>query len=148
MRIALPIWNNRLSPVMDAAKCLLIVDYDGGREVSRTQESIGEYHALQLPRVLSDMGVELLICGGISRDLYASFESHLIKVVPWIAGQAEEVLDAYNTNRLRCRRFLMFGRHGRWLGAEMRQGRQRGRRRRWGQRTPPHFIEPNQEKSE
>jgi len=35
MKVAIPIWNGRVSPVMDTACRLLVVDFADGREVSR-----------------------------------------------------------------------------------------------------------------
>jgi predicted Fe-Mo cluster-binding NifX family protein len=122
MRVALPIWNDRVSPVMDAATRLLIVDYSDQGEVSRTEAPLGGDHVPHLARLLSGLGIQSLICGGISHHLFSLLEAQRIKVIPWVTGPVEEVLEAYTANQLWSRRFLMPGCSGRGRG----RGRGRG----------------------
>ena len=68
MKIAIPIWQGRISPVMDAAACALVVEFDGAGEVSRVEESLGDEFIPHRARHLADLGVDVLICGGISRS--------------------------------------------------------------------------------
>ena len=148
MRVAMPIWKDRISPVMDAATRLLIVEYDGHGEVTRTEEPISGEHPPQLARLLSGLGIGLLICGGISQHLFSLLEAQQITVYPWVTGPVEVVLDAYHTNRLGSRRFLMPGCAGRkrgW-GRGRRQGARRGRGR--GPGTSPNNIDRTEEMRE
>ena len=69
MRVAIPVWQSRVSPVFDTAGHLLIVDVEDGREVHRAEASI---LGLSLPdRVnrLVEFDVDVLLCGAISRQL-------------------------------------------------------------------------------
>jgi predicted Fe-Mo cluster-binding NifX family protein len=155
MRVALPIWNDRVSPVMDAATRLLIVDYGDQGEISRTEAPVGGDHEPHLARLLSGLGIQSLICGGISQHLFSLLEAQQIKVIPWVTGHVEEVLDAFTANRLWNRRFLMPGcsgrgrgrRRGRGQGPGRGQGLGRGRAGRQ-RNTLPRNIDPNQEIAE
>ncbi len=112
MKVAIPIWQGRISPVMDAATRLLVVEYENNCEINRIEESIAGKSTFQLASHLADMGVNLLICGAISHPLYSMVAAQKITVIPWITGQIEEVLDAYQGNRLQSSHFLMPGRKG------------------------------------
>lgn len=145
MRVALPIWKDRLSPVMDTATRLLVVEYDDEGEVSRTETPINWEHAPQLAHLLSDLEIGLLICGAVSQHLFSLIESRRIAVIPWVTGLAEDILRAYQANRLGNRRFLMPGCGGRGRQRGRRQNAGRGRRRGQGPRIPLNNTDPSQE---
>ena len=124
VKIALPVWNGRVSPVFDTAQQVIVVETEGQRAVQRTEESIGEYGPPAKVGRLTALGVEVLICGGISGAVAALVEMAGIQLVPSIAGQTEEVLTAFLEGRLQRDPFFMpgCGRRGR----RFRRGR-RGR---------------------
>ena len=124
MKVAMPIWQGRISPVMDAARRLLIVEYDGDLEVNRIEELIAGRSTFHLAHHLKDLGLDLLICGAISHPLYSLVAAQGIKVIPWITGQTEEILKAYRSNCLESPQYIMPGCHRRGRG--YRQGRRRG----------------------
>jgi predicted Fe-Mo cluster-binding NifX family protein len=109
MRLAIPTRNDRVSPVFDSAGQVLLVDLDGGEERARC---IAPLPADPLPaRVtrLQELGVAVLICGGVSRPLRQLIEANGIRVYPWIAGPTDEVLKAYRQGRLHDAQWLMPG---------------------------------------
>ena len=125
MRIGLPTWAGTVSPVFDVARRLLVVDCETGGEVRRSEAALGETHVLGRATRLARLGVEVLICGAISRPLEQALGSAGIDVIAHVCGDVDEVLRASLSGRLAGRAFLMpgcrGGRHG-W-----RRGR-RGRR--------------------
>jgi len=134
MKIAIPIWQGRISPVMDVAARMLLAEYDGTGEVSRAEESLGDEVIPRRARHLADLGVNVLICGGISRPLLTLISAQGITVIPGITGQAEQILEAYRNNRLHRPEFLMPGsgrcrrEQGRGYGQGCRQRMGQGRR--------------------
>src|SRR3972149_8639367 len=100
MRLAIPVWNKRVSPVFDSAGQLLLVDVENGGERSRRWEAIAESVSSRRARRMVELGVNVLICGGISRSLAVLLGASGITVIPWRAGPVEEVLEAYRTGRL------------------------------------------------
>jgi predicted Fe-Mo cluster-binding NifX family protein len=109
MKIAIPIWQGRISPVFDVAGQLLLVDLTDDREVVREEHLIEETTVEERTRKLSEFGVEMLICAGISRVLEASLIERGIQVIARICGNVEEVLAAYNSGSLGEKRFAMPG---------------------------------------
>ena len=123
MKIALPVWEGRVSPVFDTARSLLLVDCDDSVEMGRSEETLAERLAPRRAAKMMDLGVNVLICGAISRPLAWMLASYGIQVVPFVSGDAEEVLSTYLSGGLQdpniAPRFLMPG---------CRQRRFRGRR--------------------
>ncbi len=109
MRIGVPIWGSRVSPVFDAAGRLLIVDVESGRVAKRLEEGIADFFPARKVRRLRELGVEVLICGGISAPLAAMIEAAGIRVTAWVSGDVEEVIRAYLSGMPPDPRFLMPG---------------------------------------
>jgi len=122
MRIGIPVWGSRISPVFDAARRLVVVDVAEGREVGRTHEDLTAVLPPQRARRLQSLGVDTLLCGAISRPLAGMLSSYGIAVVPWMSGGFEEVLRAYVGGSLSEERYAMPG----CCGQRRRFGRRRG----------------------
>ena len=109
MRVAIPVWNGRVSPVFDTAGQVLLVEVEQGSERNRRSEELsGSFPAWRVRRLV-ELGVEVLICGGISRPLATMLAAAGIRLVPWTAGSVDEVLTAYLGGRLPDPRWLMPG---------------------------------------
>jgi len=130
MKIAIPTWNGRVSPVFDTASRLLVVEIKEESEVARFETDISEHFLPSKTMRLTGLGIDTLICGAISRPLVYMITTAGIKLIPWISGQVEEVVQAFFTNTLFDPRFIMPGCAGGWgKGPGGRDG-QGGRRRR------------------
>lgn len=127
MKIAIPIWNDRVSPVMDTACQLLIVDKENGKEVSRSVIDIPQLHMVQRAGFVSRLGVDVLICGAISHQLETFLTISGIEIIPWVRGGFDRVLEAHQRGDLLDQSFLLPGcRRG---GRRRRMGHGRGRQR-------------------
>ena len=126
MKVAIPTWSGRVSPVFDAAKCLTMAEIDGGALVGREQVAIDEIDPAARARRVKQLGVDVLICCGISGPLEALLASTGVWVIPQTCGPADDVLRAFATGRLTDRAFLMPGCRGR-----RRRFRERYRGNRW-----------------
>jgi predicted Fe-Mo cluster-binding NifX family protein len=124
LRIAVPIWEGRVSPVLDVAERLLVVDVDAGREVSRLLVGIGPGLLPQRVRRLRDLGVEVVICGTVSRSMANMLSALGIQVFPCMRGEVDKVLRSVVRDGIPDARFFMPGYDGH--GGRRRRGR-RGR---------------------
>jgi predicted Fe-Mo cluster-binding NifX family protein len=109
MRVAIPFRDDRVSPVFDASKRLVVVDVEDGLERSRHQEILQEELPTWRARQLAQIGVNVLICGAISQPLAVMLAASGITVIPWTAGPVDEVLAAYLAGRLPDPRWSMPG---------------------------------------
>jgi len=130
MKIAIPTWNGRVSPVFDTASRLLVIEIREKSEVDRFETDISEHFLPSKSIRLTGLEIDTLICGAISRPLAYMITTAGMKLIPWIAGQVEEVLQAFLKDNLFDPRFIMPGCAGNWgKGPGGRHG-QAGRRRR------------------
>ena len=109
MKLAMPVADSRVSAALDFARQLLLVEYEHGREVRRATIALQEQIPMNRARKLARLGVDVLICGAISRPLSEHLEAAGIQVIPFVSGTSDEVLLAYRTNSLDSVHFLMPG---------------------------------------
>lgn len=95
--------------MFDTAGRILLVSVEDGREVSRMDSLLKEETLHRRVKWLVDNGVNVLVCGAISRPLATITASSGIELIPWMAGDAEEILKAFLEGRLPNPRFLMPG---------------------------------------
>ena len=93
MIIAIPVWNSRVSPVFDVAKTVRVADLD-----DRSGELVADgTHVLSPARpaaVLSEIGVDVLVCSAISAPLEAALCGLGIEVISDICGSPDEIISA------------------------------------------------------
>jgi len=128
MRVAIPTWNGRVSPVFDVANSVLLVDLEGSQETGRQAVGIVEAHPAARAGRVAGLGVNVLICGAISGPLESLLVAAGVRVIPQTCGAAEEVLRAFVSGQLTDEAFLMPGCRGR-RRPRGRRRRLRGRRR-------------------
>lgn len=123
MKIAIPVWQDNVSTVCDFASKLLLVDVENGVEIHRDETILTEQSGLERASELRQLGVNVLICGAISRPLAYMIASSGIQVLPFVTGPTEQILTAYKMGNLNLPQFEL---HGYWKGARRGFGRRRG----------------------
>ncbi len=109
MKAAIPIFDDRVSPLFDAARLLVLVDIENGREIRRGQRALDESEMGPRARRVAELGVDVLICGAVSRQLEDMLRASGVQVIPQICGPVEEVLTAFVSGDLTEKAFLMPG---------------------------------------
>lgn len=113
MNVAMATWNGRISPVLDVARQLLLVEVAEGRAGARREEPLPGTDPLAQAERLAALGPQVLICGAISQGMAAMLTGKGIEVIPFTAGPVEEVLDAWLAGRLPAPAWRMPGCCGR-----------------------------------
>ncbi len=111
MKIAIPIWEDKVSPVLDAASRLLIVEVVGQEEASRFEAYLDEQDLSRRCGRIRRLGIHTLICGAVSTSFSNMLEASGIDIIPGISGHPEAVIDAYLHGNLSHSKFLMPGFH-------------------------------------
>ncbi len=93
MNIAITVWGNRISPVFDAAKNLLLLDVVDGEIVDRVILQVEYARFDWYLELLQKRDVKLLICGAICKTGLGRFAETGIEVIPFITGEVEMLLD-------------------------------------------------------
>ena len=122
MKVAIPIWNGRVSPVMDTACHLLVVEFADGAEVAREILDIPQLNISYRVSFLVDQGIDVLICGAISHPFEHMLAASGIKPIPWVGGNADEVIAAHAGGALQNDNYRLPG-----CGRRRRQGKGRYR---------------------
>lgn len=109
MKIAIPIFQGRVSPVFDWSTRLLVIEFDKTEVVDRVENSLTDSSPVARADFLEAMGVEVLLCGGVSANMQYLFKNRRIQVVPWIAGDVDEVIVAFLKGDIPGEKFAMPG---------------------------------------
>ena len=109
MKLVMPVASGRISTAFDFARQLLVVEYEDGREIGRSEAVVEEELPLNRARRLEALGASVLICGAISRSLAERLTSVGIEIIPFVSGPVDEVLAAYFAGELNSERFLLPG---------------------------------------
>jgi predicted Fe-Mo cluster-binding NifX family protein len=134
MKVALTVWNERISPVFDVSRQMTLLDIEEGRVKARSDVPLQPGDPTRKVEQLASLKVETLICGAISRPLSAMLAARGVHVIPFVAGGAEDVVRAYLGGFLPSPAWAMPGCGGR---------RRRFRRGRWQGRANPGRRAPN-----
>lgn len=127
MIAAFATWNSRIAPVFDVTRRLHLVQRQGTQIVKEREVQIRGDSAAQIPLLLVELEVNVLICGAVSQSLQIMVMAYGIEVIPFVAGELREVIDAWlQGSLLRRSTFAMPG-------------------CRWGNRRQCHFLQSNRE---
>ena len=131
-RIAIAVWQGHVATTLDFASRLLLVDVQGRETTAHGEVSLEEFPRQHMAGLMEEWGIRTVICGAISRSLLRGLHAGGVRVVPFVRGEAQEVLRAFLNGTLDDNRFLMAGcapgarRQG--PGRHGRDGRGRARR--------------------
>ena len=144
MKVAIAVWEDRVSSVLDFSQQLFVVELKEGGETSRVQVALAEQSALAKLAQLRELGIDVLICGAVSQPLAMAFRASGIRLLPYVTGKVDDVLKAYQADDLDLPQFKL---PGRWSGACGGLGRRRrqhcGRRRALRQANDPGRNRPD-----
>jgi len=129
MKTAFACWNKRVAAVFDTARRIHVIKVESGRIVRETLETLESDLPVQKALRLSELGVGTVVCGAISRPLYEMVAACGIRVIPFVAGDLREVIQAWLKGNLERNAFAMPGCKGRRHFSGMGQGGGQGYRR-------------------
>ncbi len=125
MKVAIPHWRGRISPVFDVAGSVLVIDVADGVEQARQDVALEAEEPRARAERLAQTGTNVLVCGAISWPMEMALSAKGIKVIPQTCGEVEQVLAAFIGGQLGQDAFLMPGCCGR--RRRFRAGRGRSR---------------------
>ncbi len=124
MKVAIPHWRGRVSPVLDAANRLVLCERTDRGTVVREDILLADTDPGTRVDALHQLGVEKVICGTVSQCLRRALEAAGIQIQANICGDVETVIEACLNDRLADSKFSM-------PGSQHRQQHQRQRRHGW-----------------
>ena len=118
MTIAIPVSQDRISPVLDTAARLLLVTRRRGKEVERKEIVLNPLPAEALANSVAELCVDVLLCAALSESLLRALEQRGVRVKSHLCGEVESVLRAFDCGQLRRDEFRMPGCWGQHLRGE------------------------------
>jgi len=133
MKVAIAVWEGCVSSVLDFSQRLVVVELRDGTETSRTEIALLEQNAFTKLAKLRELGIDVLICGAVSQPLASASTACGIRLLPYVTGRVDDVLEAYQAGQLGLPQFVL---PGWWSGARRgfrrrccKRGGRRGARR-------------------
>ena len=114
MKVAITVWDDCVSSVLDFAQRLVVADLKDGTEKARTEIGLPERDPFAKLARLRELGVDVLICGAVSRSLACAFTAYDIQLLPYVTGKVDDVLKAYQAGQLGLPQYRL---PGWWPGA-------------------------------
>lgn len=109
IRLAIPEFQSRVSPVFDLCTRVLIVDIDHHREVARNTIFLEGFSLHERLNILLKSHASTVICAGISDLFHTMLEKAGVRMVTGIAGEIDQIVTAYIGGDLDHPRFQMPG---------------------------------------
>ena len=109
MRIAIPHWRGRVSPMFDASRRLLLVDIKNGREIRRVEEIFVRGNPLLRVDQVKKTKTDILVCGAVSHALKHNLQAAGIVVIGFTCGPINDIIQAILECSLTDPRFAMPG---------------------------------------
>jgi predicted Fe-Mo cluster-binding NifX family protein len=143
MKVAIAVWEDFVSSVLDFSQRLIVVELKDGDEVSRAQIALSEQNAFAKLARLRELGIDVLICGAVSQPLACASAACGIQLLPYVTGKVDDVLKAYGTGQLGLPQYTL---PGWWPGARRGFRRCCGKRvGRRGTRRPARNFDTNRD---
>jgi predicted Fe-Mo cluster-binding NifX family protein len=100
IKIAIPVFENRISPRFDFAPGFGLYDIEGERITGSREISCEGWSDGERISQLKGFGVDTLICGGLPCYLQSVLTNSGIKVIPWVAGDVNDALSLFLRGQL------------------------------------------------
>ena len=95
MKVAVAVWNDRISPVFDVSKRILVHTIEEGVVRSKKEHTFDSDDAAYKVQLLKALHVNTLICGAVSQQLADMIATHGIETISFVVGDTQEVIAAY-----------------------------------------------------
>jgi predicted Fe-Mo cluster-binding NifX family protein len=109
MKIAIPIWEDKVSPVFDTAGKLLVVEVKDHKEIARIVYHIGEEDLSWKCHRIKGLEPDVVICGAISHLFLNMLKGVELPIIQYISGKIEEIIEAYLKDDIYNERYLLPG---------------------------------------
>jgi len=109
LRTAVPIFNGRVSPVLDTCTQLFVLESSGKQRVAKRTVPIKGPSIFERAGEVKKLGIRIIICGAVSEAFFNLLREAGIDLVCGITGDIDEVVAAYRNGTLGHARFRMPG---------------------------------------
>ena len=98
--LAIPVFRARVAPVLDWCSKIIIIPEEGADAAAGRQIDVMKENVFRQMQTLREQGIKTLICGALSPEMLNYGESIGLRIIHGIAGDIDEVLQAYREQKL------------------------------------------------
>jgi predicted Fe-Mo cluster-binding NifX family protein len=98
--IAVPVYQNRISPLLDVSDKYVIFETENGEVKQKINISLNVEGEPQRVEKLKEIGVNTIICGAVSGCVARIVYEKGIRLISMIYGPIEEIINQYLSNSL------------------------------------------------
>jgi predicted Fe-Mo cluster-binding NifX family protein len=109
MKIAIPNWQGRVSPVFDASDTIVLIDIESGREQRRENFRLASLDPVRRAQEVASLGADVVLCGAISRTLESALNGAGVHVKGFVCGDLEALVEAFMAGKISDPCFQMPG---------------------------------------
>lgn len=95
MNVAVTVWGSRISPVVDAARSLLVAEIIGKKIAIQDIIALQTGRVDKLVELLQERNVSTLLCGALCERSVTVLTLGGIEIVPFLAGEALSALELW-----------------------------------------------------
>lgn len=99
MYLGMTVWGDRVSPVFEAAQSILLVELDSETTAGNHLQIFNVSSCSMIHELLVEQQVQVIICGAICRRSRLQLELMGVRVIGFISGKVEQILDCYVHDR-------------------------------------------------
>ncbi len=96
----MPRFGEEIAPCFEYSATVAIFTIARGRVEEQMDFSLQSREALDRVRLLRDQQVDVLICGGVQEAVERLIEARGIRVISWVGGRVEDLLQQFIAGRL------------------------------------------------
>lgn len=100
MKIAVPRFGEYVAPCFGYSSSIVVFTAKNKRIVNEQEFTLSTQWAVDRIRLLRDQEVDVLICGGIQDKFEDIVMANGIRVISWVSGKVENLLDEYLNHKL------------------------------------------------
>lgn len=98
--LAIPNFGNRISPRIDYAENLNLITIENHEVIKKERIKILVQSHLERINIIIRINPDIVICNGISDLTLNKLKEKNIKVIPWISGTIDEIVQDFLDNKL------------------------------------------------
>ena len=100
IKVAIPRFGESVAPCFEYSATIAIFTLRGRQVLDQVDFTLQSHDPLDRLRLLRDQGVATLICGGLQDRIQDLLEANGIRVISWVSGNVDELLEEYLDGRL------------------------------------------------
>ena len=93
--LGIPVFQDRISPRLDYAENFILLEIKNKTILKKESIKIITRNRLERINRIVLLNPDLVICNGLTERCYVELTKSDIKVIPWIKGDVDEVLNKY-----------------------------------------------------